>query len=522
MTGASGPGRIITFYSYKGGTGRTMLLANVAWVLASNGKRVLVVDWDLEAPGLHRYLHPFLVDPELTATEGVIDFMTDYSVRAMTPNPESGEWWRSLADISRYAVSLEHAFPAGATFDFAPAGRQGDVYAARVNSFNWQDFYNRLGGGAFLEVVTERMRADYDYVLVDSRTGVSDTAGICTVQLPDALVVCFTLNTQSIEGAAAVAESVSAQRHIPIFPIPTRIEFAEKQKLDLARSRAHERFAPVMSHLDPAGRDAYWGGVEVIYQPFYAYEEVLATFADRPNQTNSLLAAVERITSHITGGDVERLVPPSDADRRLVLARFSGEPEPSIPSPSAASNEVTELARQLAAKEQEVASLAAQQHKAGRRRRRLGIVAGLAAVAALATGAVVISSRSDTPSVALIEVDPETLDFGTRASGDVDKQDLTITATAKGPVPVHGVTIDGSADFAVHSDACADQELGLTPEGEDAEYEPTCIITLAFNPGSDGEGSGHRHGTMTIVTHDQNGNDTTVSLDLTGCKETCD
>lgn len=45
------PGKIITFYSYKGGTGRSMALANMAWILASNGKRVLVVDWDLEAPG---------------------------------------------------------------------------------------------------------------------------------------------------------------------------------------------------------------------------------------------------------------------------------------------------------------------------------------------------------------------------------------------------------------------------------------------------------------------------------------
>jgi len=43
-------GRIITFYSYKGGTGRSMALANVAWILASNGYSVAAVDWDLEAP----------------------------------------------------------------------------------------------------------------------------------------------------------------------------------------------------------------------------------------------------------------------------------------------------------------------------------------------------------------------------------------------------------------------------------------------------------------------------------------
>ena len=43
MTGRDG--KVVTFYSYKGGTGRTMALANVAWILASSGKRVLAVDW---------------------------------------------------------------------------------------------------------------------------------------------------------------------------------------------------------------------------------------------------------------------------------------------------------------------------------------------------------------------------------------------------------------------------------------------------------------------------------------------
>jgi Mrp family chromosome partitioning ATPase len=53
-------GRILTFYSYKGGTGRSMSLANIAWILAMNGHRVLMIDWDLEAPGLHRWFGPLL------------------------------------------------------------------------------------------------------------------------------------------------------------------------------------------------------------------------------------------------------------------------------------------------------------------------------------------------------------------------------------------------------------------------------------------------------------------------------
>jgi cellulose biosynthesis protein BcsQ len=55
MTMRSPAGSVVTFYSWKGGVGRTMVLANVAVQLARMGSTVLVVDWDLEAPGLERY-----------------------------------------------------------------------------------------------------------------------------------------------------------------------------------------------------------------------------------------------------------------------------------------------------------------------------------------------------------------------------------------------------------------------------------------------------------------------------------
>ena len=53
---------IATFYSYKGGVGRSMALANVAVLLARRGLRVLAVDWDLEAPGIENYFSHFEVE----------------------------------------------------------------------------------------------------------------------------------------------------------------------------------------------------------------------------------------------------------------------------------------------------------------------------------------------------------------------------------------------------------------------------------------------------------------------------
>src|SRR5215471_5063825 len=96
-------GRIITFYSYKGGTGRSMALANIAWILASNRRRVLVLDWDLEAPGLHRYFRPFLLDKQLTSSEGIVDFVNDYASEAIKPLADGEtlptDWYVAHADI---------------------------------------------------------------------------------------------------------------------------------------------------------------------------------------------------------------------------------------------------------------------------------------------------------------------------------------------------------------------------------------------------------------------------------------
>lgn len=327
-------GRIVTFYSYKGGTGRSMLLANVAWILASNGRRVLVVDWDLEAPGMHRYLRPFLEDRELTDTDGVIDFVVDFSVAASTPAEDADDesWFELYADMTRYATELQWDFADDGQLHFVGPGRQGPTYSTRVNEFNWQDFYEKFEGSVLLDRAAEIMRQRYDYVLIDSRTGVSDTSGICTVQLPDALVVCFTLNNQSIEGASAVARSVRSQRpELQVLPVPTRIERSEKDKVDQRRTLAMGRFGDLMAGGSRDEHDAYWADVEVLYEPYYAYEEVLATFKDRPGQRHTLLASAERLTARIVGEPL-RAVRVAESRRQSVLVDYEGG-SPRLSSP---------------------------------------------------------------------------------------------------------------------------------------------------------------------------------------------
>ncbi|MDW4910100.1 FxSxx-COOH system tetratricopeptide repeat protein [Streptomyces sp. ADMS] len=315
-------GRIITFYSYKGGTGRTMALANCAWILAANGKRVLAVDWDLEAPGLHRFFHPFLDSNALAATTGVIDIINDYAWAATTGTQRSGPWHLNFADVEQHAMSLTPErlglrFVDGGSLDFLSAGRQDRSYSASVSSFEWDNFYERLGGGLFLDALRDSMKASYDYVLIDSRTGLSDNADICTIQMPDVLVDCFTLSDQSLDGAAAVARSVQdgyRKRRIRVLPVPMRIDEGEKEKVDAGRALARLKFDGLPKGLDegelsPEEMTAYWGNVEIPYRPYYAYEETLATVGDESGIANSLLSAFERLTAVISEGTVTSLPP---------------------------------------------------------------------------------------------------------------------------------------------------------------------------------------------------------------------
>lgn len=331
-------GRIITFYSYKGGTGRSMALANFAWIMAASGDRVLVIDWDLEAPGLHRYFRPFLVDPDLFETDGLIDTFWTFAASAMANSQSGGE---STAKVKSAEVveglddairRLKWDFPPGGHIDFIGAGRQGGTYSERVNSFDWKRFYE-LGGASVLSEAKDHLRSRYNWVLIDSRTGVSDTSGICTIQMPEAIVACFTLNRQSIDGVAAILRSIRAFRSssvdgsaIEFFPVATRIENAEQKRLEIARGYARTTLAEYLPKTMQSRPREYWDKMEISYRPAYAFEEVLAAFGDATGAmgaADTMLAQTEIMAHQIAGDNTLRMPEIVEQDRERVLEKYA-------------------------------------------------------------------------------------------------------------------------------------------------------------------------------------------------------
>ncbi len=229
-------GTVLTFYSYKGGVGRSFTLANVALLLARWGYRVLTVDWDLEAPGLHHYFAPVLPkDP----AGGVVDLAYDFLDGAEKPRAHP-----IRLDIADGAVAL------------LAAGRQDEKYAGRVQGIDWAELYRR-GFAAFLERCRDTWIENYDFVLIDSRTGISDIGGICTAQLPDRLVVLFTANDQSVQGAVDIARRADRARdRLPydrqphlVLPILSRFDNrVEYEQAETWRQRCAEVAAPLFGN----------------------------------------------------------------------------------------------------------------------------------------------------------------------------------------------------------------------------------------------------------------------------------
>jgi tetratricopeptide (TPR) repeat protein len=197
----------ITFYSYKGGVGRTLALANVAYLIATDKSdpcRVLVWDFDLEAPGLDKILGCKWGKKR----KGFVDLVDTYLREAKIPNVD------------------EYIYPTDVNgIDILPAGRSRD-YGVKLAKLDWQGIYSQARGYDFLQALKKDIiELGYEYVLIDARTGYSDVGGICTLHLPEVVVLFFRLNNQNISGIKQVYKTIQdwgqrpEGRTIQVFPV---------------------------------------------------------------------------------------------------------------------------------------------------------------------------------------------------------------------------------------------------------------------------------------------------------------
>jgi WD40 repeat protein/MinD-like ATPase involved in chromosome partitioning or flagellar assembly len=283
---------IYTFYSYKGGVGRSMALANVAELFYRAGLKVLMVDWDLEAPGLERF---FPIDYEDFYTKpGVIDLLLNYKqkmTKKLKPNELPFENPKQfLFDIYPNNTSE------GKLWLLSAGKRSKDKflnYANHVKHFDWKKFYEEWDGELYLEFLRRQLEQIADVILIDSRTGISEI-GVCTYQLADVIVMLTSANQQSLNGTHNMllpftrdpGELIEKRNGRPLeaIVIPAKVEYTESTYLD----KFQKDFVKLFT-------DKFWK-LCIPYTPKYAYEERLAIPEKDREHAKTLVKAFIKLT----------------------------------------------------------------------------------------------------------------------------------------------------------------------------------------------------------------------------------
>ena len=219
----------VSFYSYKGGVGRSMALANLATLLARKGRRVFMIDFDLEAPGLDSF-HELGVEGK---KQGVVEYAHEFQKTKIAP------------DIEPYVQECKFPKPVRGKAWLMPSGNKDETYNKKRAAVNWEELYATGLGEPFIANWKAAIHRIYkpDYVFVDSRTGLTDVGGICTLHLPDLVVLLFGLNDQNLHGIAAVLQTIRdapTTRPPQILPVATPVPNLPRDDDGLLKTRFTE------------------------------------------------------------------------------------------------------------------------------------------------------------------------------------------------------------------------------------------------------------------------------------------
>jgi MinD-like ATPase involved in chromosome partitioning or flagellar assembly len=191
--------KTVTFFSYKGGNGRTLTAANFAVYLTKLGLNVVIMDFDLDAPGVDSKFPEFSLPK---GQLGLIDYVLRFQRNGSPPGPIKDIYCKIPIKSLRqeYVLGL---IPAG---DYLAAD-----YPGKLNELSWSlIFSSQRDGVAFFQLFLEQIEKELkpDVLIIDSRTGFSEIGGLCTQQLADETVILSSLARESVKMTRHLAQVI--------------------------------------------------------------------------------------------------------------------------------------------------------------------------------------------------------------------------------------------------------------------------------------------------------------------------
>ncbi|WP_333977215.1 ParA family protein [Burkholderia cepacia] len=186
--GEGQPPRVV-FYGLKGGVGRSTSLAMLAFLFAKAGKNVLLLDFDLESPGLSGLLLPTDRVPE----SGIVNWFIE---DAIVPDDRLLNEMISDSPLAEHLDGRIRVVPAMGQADPSYLAKLSRVYGDVPTPRGPERFAARMA--RLVEALEAKEKPDV--VLIDSRAGLHDLAAVSISTLADLALLFATDNEQSWQG----------------------------------------------------------------------------------------------------------------------------------------------------------------------------------------------------------------------------------------------------------------------------------------------------------------------------------
>lgn len=177
--------KIISTHSYRGGTGKSNLTANLAAGLALRGKRVGIVDTDIQSPGIHAL---FKVDPH-----GLRFTLNDYLWGKCGVTEAAIDVTGGIVDEAGEVVVPE----GGKVFLVPSSIKTGEIARILKEKYDVED----LNTG-FQSLCRE---LELDYLMIDTHPGVNEET-LLSIAISDTLMLVLRPDIQDYQGTAVTLE----------------------------------------------------------------------------------------------------------------------------------------------------------------------------------------------------------------------------------------------------------------------------------------------------------------------------
>lgn len=256
---------VVAFYSFKGGVGRSTAAAMTALTLAREGKRVVVIDLDLEAPGIEGYFFA-PGDANGAVNAGVVDYLLERGVLGAGYQPDINDFVLPYSDPAIAAT--------GGSLLVVPAGRVDATYMERLGRVNLADIGRKHGEDNPLRALIAAVLAwrTADLILVDCRTGFTDLGGITLNGLSKLDVLVFRGGEadrrylpvvlrhiqrfrETTERTAQVAEQLARSFLIAytMVELPAKLDETDQYLAELRRSTGEAVWENVLAQFEGTG-----------------------------------------------------------------------------------------------------------------------------------------------------------------------------------------------------------------------------------------------------------------------------